>query len=169
MNTINGLASEIFDDPDERGRFRCEDAITLDQLSTLYESETDVIEPCGFRNNPRFESLRTAMELVKETWPNVMLRFGGALRDNYSYIDTVWLYYDRVENIGNFEEGMVLYFKSTMRDNMKGICPVCDDRVETVEGYRHVGDDPTLWAGTDEFDFGADDERGKYVRMWWDD
>lgn len=185
MNEIDKIAEEVFGDPDGRGKFYQYtkkdvrdksyrehvdgDPMTIDQWERVMESD-DIhsSEPNGWRG--RDAAMHDDLRKIEDAWPNVEVRIGGELDERHSYAETVWVHYDDVRWWSDFEQWMVLRFRSTMRDPMKNVCPMCDDRVYlTNECFRYPNDDPTLLATTDEFGFRENDEWGKYVRMWWDD
>ena len=195
MDTIERIALEMFGDEEERGRFRWLSKIdrqksyhdrsdyglamnpsTLEQI--IKSDDIEYVDPAGLRQNVKFDNLYQCLQQVKYEWEdsnvNMQIFLGGNLSEEHTWIDTVWIFYENETKDAtyreHFEEEMVLRFKSSLRDEFKSVCPTCDDRVTiSNDHFRYVYEDPSLYATTDEFDFRFDEDRGHYLRLWWDD
>lgn len=146
------------------------DPKSLDEAREWAEDVTGDMIPSVHPTGDTFDDDEHFFEMFESVpnnfWEGADVLFGGG--DNY--IDTVYVQYNDVLNVGGFREWMVLKFKHWIRngpcEENAGICRLCDDRIETRgEGFRT---DDELWAMPDEFSFEEHDEYGKYVRLWWD-
>lgn len=145
------------------------DPATLIQARQMEESVPHQLGSSRFSTDTELFDIA---ERVESAWPEADVRFGGVIGWG-GYIDTMYLLYDNVSDIAEFEEYVVLRFKSEMRggkDENKGISPVADDRVTfSHQRYRKTSSDEYLLVSTDDVLFEEKEDYGKLVRVWWDD
>lgn len=182
MSVFDEIAEELFGDPDERGRFGVDmdsrrrspdgDPMTVQQLRRV--QETDPYRsgnPNAFRGgHPDYDDIYECLEEIQGEWPSVRILMDGSLyAEDEWWVETVYIFYEQVEDVEEFEEWAVLSFESWLTDERKGVGPD-DERVTFGNGnFRYPESDDYLLATTDEFDFYEDEEHGQYIRLWWDD
>lgn len=181
MNVFDEVAEELFGNPDQRGRYGPDfasnyfdyegDPMTVKQLKRIQDTDPHRSgNPNGFRHHPEYEYMYECLQDVYKEWPNVNIILDGTLGtpDDW-WAETVYIFYENVDDQNSFEEWAVLSFRSTLRDTIKGVSPK-DPRVTFGnECFRYPDSDDNLLATTDECQFREHDEHGKYLRLWWDD
>lgn len=181
MTVFDEVAEELFGDSDARGRYGPDfvsnyfehegEPMSVDQLRRIQETGPYRSgNPNGFRNHPTYEYMYECLEEVQQEWPNVTIRLDGTLGvpDDW-WVETVYIFYDNVDDRDKFEEWAILSFKSTLRGDVRGVSP--DDPRITFENecFRYPESDDYLLATTDECQFEEYEDHGKYLRLWWDD
>lgn len=181
MSVFNEVAKELFGDPDERGTFGLDftsnyrnydgEPMTLNQLKRIQETDPYWSgNPNGIRSHPEYDYLYECLETIEQKWPRTNILMKGRLGTPDAWgVETVYIFYDQVQEQDDFEEWAVLSFESWLGEEKKGVKPT-DSRITFEnENFRYPESDDFLLMTTDECHFREHDTHGKYLRLWWDD
>lgn len=181
MNVFDEVAEELFGDSSQRGRFGPDfassivdiegDPMSVQQLKRIQETDPWRLgNPNGLRGHDKYEYLYECLEDIYKNWPSVNIIMSGHLgTPDEWWAETIFVFYDNVDDVKKFEEWAVLSFKSTLRGTVKGVSPN-DPRITFKnECFRYPDSDDHLLATTDECQFREHEDHGKYLRLWWDD
>jgi hypothetical protein len=181
MKVFDEVAEKLFGDANKRGRYGPDfasdyveyegDPMKVKQLKKIQDTNPPRSgNPNGFRNHQKYDYMYECLQDVYNEWSGVNIILDGTLGspDDW-WAETVYIFYDNVDDIDEFEEWAVLSFKSTLRGTIKGVSPN-DPRITfRNECFRYPKTDDNLMVTTDECQFRKHSDHGKYLRLWWDD